>query len=213
MAYYPVTGSKIYVSNGFAAAKTISGMTNASPPVATSTAHGYIDNDEVLITSGWEDFNGAVFRINQLTADTFSLDGYDATDTDFYPAGSGAGTAEKVSSWLEIGQVLQVQNQGGDVRNITVTPIEKRNAINIPVGFNASSLNFTLGYDPALAAQIALLAASRVLGKRAFKFVLPGGGYAYCYGTVAMSAVPTFDTQSVMQRAVSVGIEGLFTSY
>lgn len=213
MAYYPVTGSRIYIQSAIAATKTVSALTNASPPVATATAHGYSDNDEVLILNGWEDTNYSVFRVDSLTTDTFSLLGFDATDTDWYTAGSGTGTAQKITTWLAIGQVLGVQSTGGDPRNITVQPIDKRNPVNIPVGFNASSLTLTLGYDPAQASQIEMLTASRGLDKRAIKFTLPGSGYAYCYGTVALSNVPTFDTNSVMQVTCALSIDGLFTKY
>ncbi len=214
MSYYPVTGSKFFVSSGFASAKTISAVTNAAPPVCTSTAHGYSDLDEVLIaTSGWEDLAYSMFRVNQLTTDTFECTGFDATDTDWYPAGSGAGTATKVSGWTELGQVLGVTASGGDPKNITVSPLNRRTDILIPVGFNPSSLQFELGFDPALADQVALATASRSLDKRAFKFTLPGSAYAYCYGTVSMAPIPTFDTGSVMRRTVNISIDGLFTFF
>lgn len=213
MAYYPVTGSKFFISTGFASAKTITAMTNANPPVATSVAHGYSDDDEVLMTSGWEDLNGSIFRVDQLTADTFSPKNFDATSTDFYPAGSGSGSAQKVSGWLEMGQVLGVTGGGGDPKNITISPLNKRNDVNIAVGFNSSTLSFELGFDPALADQVALQAASRSLAKRGFKFVLPGGAFAYCYGTVSMAPVPTFNANDVLRRNVSIGIDGLFTFF
>ena len=56
----------------------------------------------------------------------------------------------------------------------------------------------TLGYDPARADQIALLAASRALARRAIKFALPGSGYAYRYGTVTLSPVPNFNGNGVL---------------
>lgn len=213
MSYYPVTGSRIYIQSAIAATKNITALSNANPPVAESTAHGYADNDEVLVLNGWEDTNYSVFRVNQLTADTFELLGFDASDTDWYPSGSGTGTAQKITTWTSIGQVLGVQSQGGDPRNITVQPIDKRNPVNIPVGFNASTLTLTLGFDRAQAAQIEMLSASRSLAKRAIKFALPGSGYAYCYGTVALSSIPTFDTNSVMQVTCAISVDGLFTAY
>lgn len=211
--YYPVLGSKIFIQSAIAAAKNITGATNVSPTVLTSTAHGFADNDEVLINSGWEDLDGSVFRVDQLTADTFSLPGFDATNTDWYPAGSGTGTAKKITTWLQIGQVLGVTGGGGSPKTITANPIDRRNPVIIPVGFEASTLQLTLGYDPALAAQVEMLSASRALGKRAIKFILPGGGYAYAYGTVALSSIPTFDTNSVMQKTMAMSLDGMFTQY
>jgi len=60
MAYFLPEGSKIFISTGFASAKTVTGITNADPAVATSVAHGYVDNDELLLTSGWEDADSSV---------------------------------------------------------------------------------------------------------------------------------------------------------
>ena len=213
MSLYTVAGAKFFVSTGLEAAKTITAMSNASPTVVSAAAHGYVDNDEVLISSGWEDADQSIFRVNQLTTDTFDLPGFDATNTDWYPAGSGVGTAKEITGWLELGQVIAVQGGGGGPRNITTNLLNRRNPVVTPVGFEASTLQFTLGYDPALADQVALQAASRVLGKKAFKFLLPGGAYAYCYGTVAMSNIPQMDSQSVLQRTVSIGIDGLFTAF
>lgn len=213
MAYYPVQGSRCYVQSTIASAVTITDITNASPPVVTAASHGYVDNDEVLHLVGWEDFNYSVFRVNQLTTNTYSLDGYDASNTDWYPAGSDTGTAQKITAWTEIGQVLGIQSSGGGVRNITIQPYDKRNPVNIPIGFEASTLSFTLGYDPSQASQVALLAASRTLAKRAVKFALSGGGYAYCYGTVAMNPIPNFNPNGVLEATVAISIDGLFTSY
>ncbi|HNB42706.1 MAG TPA: phage tail tube protein, partial [Burkholderiaceae bacterium] len=127
--------------------------------------------------------------------------------------GGGAGTATKVSGWTELGQVLGVTANGGDPKTITVSPLNRRTDILLPVGFNPSSLQFELGFDPALADQVALATASRSLDKRAFKFTLPGSAYAYCYGTVSMAPIPTFDTGSVMRRTVNISIDGLFTFF
>lgn len=213
MSYYPVIGSRCYVSTGFAAATDVTDITNAAPPVATSASHGLVDNDEALMLVGWEDFNYSVFRVNQLTTGTFSLDGYDATNTDWYPQGSDTGTVAKVSGWQEIGQILGIQGGGGGVRNVTVQPYDRRTPQNIPIGFEAATLSMTLGYDPARDDQIALLAASRALARRAIKFALPGSGYAYCYGTVALSPVPNFNPNGVLERTLAISIDGLFTQY
>lgn len=213
MSYYPVIGSRCYVSTGFATATAVTDISNLAPPVVTSASHGLVDNDEALMLVGWEDFNYSVFRVNQLTTGTFSLDGYDATNTDWYPQGSDTGTVAKVSGWLEIGQILGIQGGGGGVRNVTVQPYDRRTPQNIPIGFEAATLSMTLGYDPARADQVALLAASRALARRAIKFALPGSGYAYCYGTVALSPVPNFNPNGVLERTLAVSIDGLFTQY
>ena len=211
MSYYSIVGAHCYVSTGREAAKAISNITNASPPVVTATSHGYANNDEVLLRVDWEDFNYAIFRVSSVATNSYELTGYDSSDTDFYPAGSDTGNGYEITAWTEIGQVLGITSSGGDAKFEDLEPYDKRNGIRIPTGFSPASLDFTLGYDSALTAQVSMLTASRVLAKKAFKFVLPGPAYAYCYGTVSASALPTFDR--ILKRKVSISIDGLFTSF
>ncbi|MBN8493726.1 MAG: hypothetical protein J0M00_20145 [Burkholderiales bacterium] len=213
MSYFLPEGSKLFMSTGFAAAKTITTLSNASPAVAGSVAHGYVDDDELLVTSGWEDATDNIWRADQLTVDTFALKGLDATDTNWFPAGSGAGQAQKVSGWLELQQWLDVQPNGGDVRLANVEPIAKRNAIAIPAGFNATSINLVFGHDISLASQQALIAASRSLQKRAFKAVIAGGMVGYFYGYVSMNEMPQIQRGQVLRVTASVAVLGRFISY
>ena len=60
MSYSFPEGAKFLFSQTFAAAKTVTGITNADPAVATAVAHGYVDNDEILLNSGWEDAGDSV---------------------------------------------------------------------------------------------------------------------------------------------------------
>src|SRR5574337_659113 len=132
MALYFPEGSSQQFSQTFASAKTITAITNANPAVATSVAHGYTTGDEILITSGWEDITDSVVKITVLTADTFSLTGVDTSNTGFYPAGTGAGTAQKISGWTAIPQVLTISGSGGDARFTDVQLLARRNSLKIP---------------------------------------------------------------------------------
>ena len=213
MAYYFPEGSKFFFSKTFAAAKTVSAITNAQPAVANSTAHGYVNGDEILLTSGWEDATDTVFRVAQLTADTFRIEGLNTTNTNFYPTGSGAGEARKVSTWVEIPQVLGISTSGGDARFTTISPLAKRNDINVPTGFNAMSINVTLGHDPANANYQTMLDISRTLEKVAFKMVLSGGAVAYGYGYMSISEAPQLNRNQANQVNAAITLLGRFMSY
>ena len=78
MAFNFPAGSRFQFSSTFAPAKTISALSNANPAVATSTAHGYTTNDEILLTSGWEDATDSVYKVTVIDANSFSLQGLDA---------------------------------------------------------------------------------------------------------------------------------------
>ncbi|MFN4115219.1 MAG: phage tail tube protein [Inhella sp.] len=211
MSYSTLVGAQFFISSGLDGAKNVTAISNAAPPAVTSAAHGYVDNDEVLLLTGWEEFNESVFRVDQIDAATFTLPGYSSANTDFYPAAGAPGTAQKISSWIPLGQILDISASGGDAQFEELSPFDRRNGIKLPTGFSGSSLEMTLGWDRSRADQQAIQAASRILGKKAFKFVLPGGVYGYAYGTVSASALPSFE--KVLKQKVSLTMSGMFTSF
>lgn len=214
MAYSFPEGSKFYFSQTFAPAKTLATMTNAAPTVATSVAHGFSDGDEIVLTSGWEDATDTVFKVDQLTADTFSILDLDTTDTSFYAIGGGANsTAKKISGWTEIPQVLTIATSGGDARFTTISPLARRNAINVPTGFNPTSITLTLGHDAANANYQTMLAISRKLSKVAFKMVLSGGATTYGYGYMSVSEAPSLNVNQANQVTAALTMLGRSISY
>ena len=213
MAYYFPEGTKVYYSVTFAAAKTITGVTNASPAVATSTSHGYTDLDPVLLLSGWEDANNTVWEVDQQTADTFNITGLDSTSTTYYPAGSGTGTAQKVSTWVEVPQILTINSNGGGTKYGTVSPLATRNDIKTPIGFEASSIDLELGYDPANAVQVAMAGITRAFTKVALKLVVPGGGRIYGYGNLMLSEVPKLSKGNAITKPASISFDGRMVGY
>ncbi len=211
MSYNTLVGAKFFVSTSLEAAKGITAITNAAPPVVTSNAHGYANGDEVLILNGWEDFNESVIRASAVGANAYTIADYDSTNTDFFSVGGAAGNGQRIAGWLPVGQVLAITPSGGDAAFEDVKPLDKRNGVRMFNGFSGASLEFTLGWDRALTEQKAFQAASRVGGKRAIKFVLPGSVYAYAYGTVSASSLPVFE--SVLKQKVVVTLSGNFTSF
>ena len=213
MSYYFPEGGKFYYSTTFASAKTISALTNADPAVATSTTHGYSDGDIVLIESRWDDVNESVFKVEELTADTFSLVDQNTTDTDWFPAGTGTGSAKKISGWTEIPQILTISNSGGDPKFATVAPLARRNPINVPIGFNPETLTITMGHDPANATYQAMLLIGRALTKCAFKQTVPGGLVTYGYGYMIASARAQQSAGNANTVSVALSILGRSISY
>jgi len=213
MAYKFPEGSKIYFSTTFDAAKSITALSNADPALATSAAHGYVDSDEILLTSGWEDATDSVYQVDQQDVNTFNVLGLVSTDTNFYAAGSGTGTAQKISGWVEIPQVLTIASNGGDPRYTTISPLAKRNAINVPTGFNPTNITLTLGHDPSNANFKTMLSVSRALTKCAFKMVLGGGGSTYGYGYLAVSEMPSLNVGQANQVTAAMTLLGRSISY
>lgn len=213
MAYYFPEGTKLQYSTTFAAVKTITALSNANPASASSTAHGYADNDEVLLSSGWEDATDTVYKVDSIDANTFTLLGLDATNTSFYPAGTGTGTASKLSGWVEVPQLLDLSTSGGDVRMTTISPLAKRNDIQVATGFNATALNFTLGHDPANATYLAMLGISRTLTKVALKVLISGSAPMYGYGYLSVSEMPRMARNQANQVSGTITMLGRPMAY
>lgn len=212
MAYTFPEGAAIYFSSTFAAAKAVSAITNADPAVATANSHGYTDDDEVLFESGWEDATDAVYKIEETSVNALNVHGLVSTDTDFFPAGSGTGNMYKISSWVAIPQVLTISTSGGDPRFTTISPLAKRNSINVPTGFNATSITLSLGHDASNANYQTMLSVSRSLTKVAFKLVM-SGSVVYGYGYLAVSEVPALNVGQPNTVQASFSLLGRAISY
>lgn len=212
-AYYFPEGSKFYFSNTLAAAKAVTIVSNANPALATAIAHGYVDSDEALFTSGWEDATDTIFRVDQQSVDTVLITGLDSSNTNWYAAGAGIGTMQKLSGWTEIPQVLNISADGGGPRFTNVEPLAKRNAIAVPTGFDPMRVTLTLGHDASLAAYQTMVGITRTLNKVGFKIVVTGGAVGYGYGYLATSEMPNMTRGQANSVQASIALLGRFMSY
>ena len=213
MAYSLPEGSSQQFSNTLASAKTVTAITNANPAVATCTGHGYTTGDEIMLSSGWEDATDSVYKIESVDANSFKILGLDSTNTSFFPAGSGGGSAQKLSAWTAIPQVLTISASGGDARFTDVTPLAKRNGIRIPTGFNATSITLSLGFDATNASYKSMVGISRSLSKVAFKQVLSGGSTQYGWGYLTVSEFPKLNNNQVNTVDAALTFLGRTMSY
>lgn len=206
-------GSKFYFSTTFADAKNIASITNANPAVATSVAHGYVDNDELLYVGGWEDASKGIYRADQLSADTVALTGLNASNSTFYATGGGVGTMQKVSGWTEIPEVITMTSDGNQQEFIDLKLISSRYSQKIPTGFTPGSINMTLVFDAGSAAYQAMLDATMGRNLVAFKMVLSDSAAIYAYGYISASKAPQVQSGQVIQVSVTFAIQGQFTAY
>lgn len=213
--YLTAVGSKFFYSTTFGAKKTVSSISNTDPAVATAAAHGFSNGQELLLLNGWEDAAESIWRAQDVDAGTLELEDLDTSDTEWFPSGTASeGSLQLVSDWQEIGQVLEVSSTGGGRRDITVSPLARRNSIVLPAGFEASGIDFTLGFDPTRVDQKAMDKISRRLSQRvAFKFLIPGGAKLYAYGFLQKSGLPQMASQDVMKVNVSCSFLGMVSTY
>lgn len=146
MAQVP-TGSTFYIGSTIAAAKAVTAVTNAAEAVVSSTAHGFSNGDVVVMLSGWGRLNKRAFRIKSVTTNDFVLEGCDTTNTNFFPSGTGIGSAQKVSTFAQVTTVMNPSSSGGEPKQVTYKFIESDVEYSINDGFSATSYSLDLDAD------------------------------------------------------------------
>lgn len=195
-------GTVFSLGTTYAAAKTISGISNASQGVCSSTAHGYSDGDVLVISSGWPRLEGRVARADTILTDSFALEGIDTTSTTLYPAGAGGGTAVKVTNFVPISQVTDLSTSGGEQQFAQWVYVEDGQQRQRPTFKNARSLQMVLDYDPNLAWHAALLNADLLNTPHVLLATLPSGAKIYYNMYVSFDGEPTF-TANVNQQVTA----------
>ncbi len=115
-------GALLRVSSAEAAAKVITGITAANPPVVTSSTHGYANGDIVRIADvvGMVQVNDRAFVVANQTTNTFELKGVDGTGYTAYASGGNAYKQTMVS----VGSVASASGFDGQADEIDVTHLQ-----------------------------------------------------------------------------------------
>lgn len=213
MAQVP-TGTTFYVASALGAAKTVSGISNASEAVVNCAAHGFSNGDEVLLISGWGGLNQRAFRIKGVATDSFVLDGEDTTNTTIYPAGSGGGTVKKVTTFTQITQVLGISSSGGDPKTVNFKYIENDVEGSINDGFSATSATLEIDADAiSTPGYTALKALTAQASDTVIKTLTRNGSRVLRAGKVALNEDPSISDGQVMKVKVAINGTGRVTRY
>ncbi|WP_460481235.1 phage tail tube protein [Comamonas humi] len=115
--------------------------------MVSSTAHGYSVGDIVVIFSAWGRLNFRAFKVKSVTTDTFVLAECDTTNTELYPTGNGAGTVQKVTTWVDLDRTMNHSSSGGEAKTVNVKFIESDVEIVLNDGFTAVQRTFEMDAD------------------------------------------------------------------
>lgn len=142
------SGTISSVATAFAAAKTVSGVSNAAEAVVTATAHGMSVGDIVEVTSGWARLNLRAFRVKTVPdANSLVLEQADTSNTSLFPAGAGIGSIRKVNTWVQLTNTLNPNSSGGEAKKVTYKFTESDVEYNINDGFSAVDRTFDIDAD------------------------------------------------------------------
>ena len=208
------SGLKLFMESAIATAKTISGITKAAPGVVSSTTHGFVNNDIVLLeVQGMVELNGRLFKVVNVAADTFQLAGVDGStgiDTTLYNTFS-SGTVKKVTLGTSITGVQEFTFSGGDIKTVDTTTVNDLVDTQIVVGAAAQAADLTMQWDPSSAAQQAMIAAFQTRANKGFKVMWPDGAFVLWYGTVGYTGAPGGGKQGVTTSPAKITMLGGLT--
>lgn len=215
MAVALPNGGTFAIASAYATRVTVTDITNASPAVATtSVAHSLAIGDIVEITSGWSKLNSKLVRVLTVpTTTTLTLEGIDTTSVTLYPAGSGGGSLRKVSTFVQLQQILGTATQGGEQQFATYQFLEADQESQIPTTKSAQSLTLTIADDPTLPGYIQAKAANDDRNVRAVRFRLSNGSSIYYNGYVTINETPSTTANEVMSVQATISLAGTPTRY
>ncbi len=208
------TGTITSVATALASAKTISAITNAAEAVCTSTAHGYSNGDIVIVYSGWGRLNMRAFKVKSVATDSFTLEGCDTSNTTLFTPGSGIGSAQKVSTWVDLDRTLNHSSSGGEARTANVKFIETEVETVLNDGFTAVQRTFEMDADmigtPGYEAMKTLsqTSANTVVRRRA-----KTGALTLLPATVAFNEEETLTEGQVVTVRGTINAQNISTRY
>jgi hypothetical protein len=213
MATLP-SGTVLAIASAFLAAKTVSGISNATEAVVSCTAHGYSIGDIVQLYSGWGRLNRRAVRVKSVLTDSFVAENIDTTNTEFFPAGSGGGTVRKVSTFQQIAKYLNPQASGGEPKNVTVRFMDEDTDTSLNDGFTAVTESFELDADQfGSLAYTTLRSLSEVQTDTILKKTLKSGALIFTPCKIALNENVKLADGQIMTNVVSVTGNGRISRY
>ncbi|WP_144630252.1 phage tail protein [Bordetella genomosp. 13] len=216
MSVFLSNGSTISIAGTLGAEKIVTAVTNASPGVASSTGHGFVNGGIVLVRSGWTSLDSRVARVAASEADKFSLDGIDTTNVRRYPAGGGAGGARLVTptSWTEITQITESSASGGEQQFATYSFLaDTGDQRQLPTKRTPRQITLQVADDAAQPHYAILDAADSDRLPRVIRLSLPNGAVIYYAAYISFNKVPTMNQDEIMVLAVNLSLASEPTRY
>jgi hypothetical protein len=207
MAILKAQGLQLAIGTTLATAKTMSAVTNATEGVATlESSHGVVENDIIIITSGWKRLNGRVVRADSVATNDVTLEDVNTSSTTDYPAAEGAGSIQEVTAWTTITQLMpDVSVSGGGFRKTETTEIDDVRVKQVPILAEAVALSFKGHADPSLSWYTAITAASRAGTAYPYRITLPSGAKYYGSATVGFNPEVQID-QGILVYALDLDL-------
>ncbi len=200
----------VAIESAAGANKTITAITKANPGVVTSTAHGLSNGAYVKLTvQGMYQVDARVFRIANVAANTFELEGENTTADDTFTSG----TANEITFGTTLATATGLTAGGGEFDFLDITTIHDNVRKQIPGLASAATYTFENLWDPADAGLVALKAASDNQSQKATRFTFASGGKVVFLGYIGATLLPVGNAQDIVKTPTTITMFGKPTVY
>ena len=200
----------IAIQSVLGAALTITTITKASPGVVTSTAHGLANGDFVLLdVEGMTQIDNRVFRVANVAANTFELEGEDTLLYDTFVSG----TAKEITFGTNLATATTVNASGGEFDYEDTTTIHDAVRSQIPTLASPAAYSFENIWDTADAGLIALKLASDNKAERCIRITFSNGQKVLFNGFVGATLLPVGSAPGKVTTPVTITMGGRPTVY
>lgn len=214
MAYRLPNGSTFDFASGYSAPVAVTEISNAVEAVVSAAGHDFAEGDIVVVTSGWLKVSGRAFRVKTPVAGTsFILEGLDTTATTRYPVGGSSGSVRKVTSWVQLAQILDVAFTGGEAEFLQFAFLEDSDGRQIPTGKSAASMSLTMADDPEQLYVPVVEAADEDSESRVQRLNLVNGDIILYNSIVSFTSTPSLTRNELMSRTLTLSLQGKVTRY
>lgn len=197
-------GAAFYAESARAAAKTITAITAATPPVVTSTAHGYSNGDIVFIDGvvGMVEVNGRVFQVANKADDTFELEGI--VGLNIYTAYASGGSAYKLTM-TEVGEISAISGFDGSAPEINTTNL-RSTAAEYLIGLqDFGSMNLTLNLDNTDTGQTLMRTIKAAATVKGFQ-ITDSAGYITTFPALVQSFSISLQANDAVRAAIAMKV-------
>ena len=215
MAFGLPDGSILSFGTTLGSSKTMSAISNASEAVATLEAsHGVVENDILIITSGWLKLNKRIARADSVATNDVTLEDINTASTSVYPAGSGVGSIREVTAWTQIPYIKDFQGQGGEQQTVVEEFLDSDDQYEFFTSRTPRRYNMGVAYQGPSATHFPLLrAASDAKTETAFRIVFPDSSVTYFLAVQAFDVVPTMNKGQVQVNNLVLLVRAEPTTY
>lgn len=207
------SGVAVAMQSALASSQVVSGVTKASPGVATYVGSDtYANGDIVLMTAlGMYQINNRLFRVANVStgSDTFELEGENTTAFDTFTSGS----IEEVTFGTSISTLTGLTASGGDFDFIDTTTIHDLVKQQVPGAANPIVFSFESVWDVSDAGLLAMKTASDSKAQRSFRFTFANSQKLYFRGYVGCTLLPVGNAQDKVTTQVVITMNGSPTVY